>query len=109
MKQKYPKSSIKLGKVGAKFRRDVLKEYFFTDTHDHRRLELAAACLDRIDDCRKIIDKEGSFVFDRFKQRREHPACKTERDNKILFLRAVRELNLDIQDAPESRPPGLYK
>lgn len=105
---KKPKSSIKLGKVGAKFRRDVLKEYEFNDTHDYRRLDLAAHCLDRIEECHKMIEAEGVFIMDRFDQRREHPAVKTERDQKIVFARLIRELNLDIQPPKESRPPELY-
>jgi len=48
MKSKIPKASLKLTRVGAKFRRDVLREYEITDTHDLRRLDLAAQCLDRI-------------------------------------------------------------
>jgi hypothetical protein len=105
---KYPKSSIKLDKVGAKFRRDVLKEYEFNDTHDFRRLDLAAHCLDRIAECHKVIEAEGVFIKDRFEQLRENPAIKVEKDQKVIFCRIVRELNLDIQPPKESRPPALY-
>jgi hypothetical protein len=105
---KVPKSSIKLDKVGAKFRRDVLKEFMFVDTHDLRRLDLAAHCLDRIEECRAVIELEGAFVKDRFEQSRENPAVKCERDQKVVFCRIIRELNLDIEAPKESRPPALY-
>lgn len=105
---KKPKSSIKLGKVGAKFRRDVLKEYTFTDAHDFRRLDLASHCLDRIEQCREVIEIEGVFILDRFEQKKEHPAVKCERDQKVVFCRIIRELNLDIESPKDSRPPTLY-
>ena len=105
---KIPEPSIKLHKVGKKFRRDVLKEYQITDTHDLRRLDLAAHCLDRIEHCQRVIDDEGPFIKDRFDQTKEHPACKTERDNKVLFARLVRELGLDLENPETPRPPGLY-
>jgi phage terminase small subunit len=108
MKSKIPKSSIKLGKSGGSFRRKVLKEYRFTDEHDYRRLDLACGCLDRIDQFQEIIKIEGVMVEDRFQQTKEHPAVKGERDQKIVFARLIRELNLDIQPGKESRPPGLY-
>jgi len=108
MKTKIPKSSIKLDKVGAKFRREVLKEYTFTDTHDIRRLDLASHCLDRIEECRAVIETEGVFIKDRFEQKKEHPAVKCERDQKVVFCRILRELNLDIETPKENRPPSLY-
>jgi phage terminase small subunit len=108
MKTKTPKSSIRLGKVGAKFRRDVLKEYHFNDSHDFRRLDLASHCLDRIAECNKVVEAEGVFIQDRFEQKKEHPAVKVERDQKVVFCRIIRELNLDIESAKESRPPSLY-
>ncbi len=105
---KNSESSIKLGKVGKKFRMDVLKEFKFDSTHDFHRLDLAAHCRDRIEQARAVIDKEGPFVQDRFKVLKEHPALKVEREQKVVFCRIVRELNLDIQEPADSRPPGLY-
>lgn len=108
MKTKTPKSSIRLGKVGAKFRRGVLKEYQFSDSHDFRRLDLASHCLDRIASCHEVIEAEGVFIKDRFEQKKEHPAVKCERDQKVVFCRIIRELNLDIEQGKASRPPSLY-
>jgi len=105
---KKPKSSIKLGKIGVKFRRDVLKEFVFIDTHDFRRLDLAAHCLDRIEQCREMIESEGVFIKDRFQRQKEHPAVKCERDQKVIFCRIIRELNLDIEAPKENRLPSLY-
>jgi hypothetical protein len=105
MAAKIQKSHIPLGKIGAKFRKSVLSEFEFKSTHDFRRLDLAAHCLDRIEACRLVIEAEGDFIKDRFDQKREHPALKSERDQKTIFCRIIRELGLDLQDPEESRIP----
>lgn len=100
-------SSIKLGKVGQEFRKGVLRERQFDESHDFRRLDLACGCLDIIKECREKIDEEGLFILDRFQVLKEHPAIKVEREQKIVFCRIIRELNLDLP-AEDSRPPKLY-
>jgi phage terminase small subunit len=105
---KIPKPPAGLQASGRKFWTKVLTEYDLSESHDLERLRQACSCLDEIAEGEKIIKSEGRFIVDRFKQRREHPAGRTIRDNKILFLRAVRELNLDISQAPEARPPRKY-
>ena len=104
---KNPASSIRLGKVGQKFRRNILKERQFDETHDFRRLDLACGCLDIIKECREKVETEGLFILDRFQVLKEHPAIKVEREQKIIFCRIIRELNLDLP-AEDSRPPKLY-
>lgn len=100
-----PKASIKLGKAGAKFRRKILAEFDFDRIHDFKRLDLSCSCLDRIEECRTEIEKDGLFILDRFNQRKENPAAKAEREQKVIFIRILRELNLDFQEPAESRPP----
>jgi P27 family predicted phage terminase small subunit len=97
-----------LKKEGRKFWRSVLANYYLEDAHHLKLLEGACACLDRIDQARDEIETQGAFYMDRFNQPKEHPAHKTERDNKILFARQIRELNLDVEAPKESRPPALY-
>ena len=47
---------------------------------------------------------------DRFGKPKTHPALAVEKDNKIIFARLMRELNLDIEPPGNTgRPPGLYK
>jgi len=96
-----------LKKAGKKFYRKVMAEYELLDTHDLERLTQACKCLDEITEGERIIEAEGRFIEDRFKQRREHPAAKSIRDARTLFFRAVRELALDVEP-PESRPPRRY-
>jgi hypothetical protein len=92
---------------GKRFFKKVMGEYELEDTHDLERLAQACKCLDEIDEGERIIEIEGRFIEDRFKQCREHPAAKSIRDARTLFFRAVRELALDIEP-PESRPPRRY-
>jgi len=94
-----------LKKPGKKFFRKVMSEFQIDDSHDVERLLQAGKCLDEIDEGERIIEIEGRFIEDRFKQRREHPAAKSIRDARTLFFRAVREMGLDLQEPPESRPP----
>lgn len=92
---------------GKRFFKKVMGEYELEDTHDLERLTQACKCLDEIGEAEAIIEAEGRFIEDRFKQRREHPAAKSIRDARTLFFRAVRELALDVE-VPESRPPRRF-
>jgi len=100
-----PETSTKLHKIGAAFRKKVLAEFDFEKTHDFRRLDLACSCLDRIETCRQKIEEEGLFVTNRFQEQKENPAAKAEREQKIIFIRILRELNLDFHEVPDTRPP----
>ena len=93
---------------GRKFYKKVLEEYDLPETHDLERLFMAARCLDEVAEDEKTVKAEGRFIFDRFQQKREHPASKAIRDNKTLFCRIIRELGLDLATAQESRIPGRY-
>ena len=93
---------------GKRFWRKVMAEFVLKDTHDLERLKLACSCLDEIAAAESIVADEGLFIKDRFEQTREHPGIKTIHDNKVLFLRAVRELGLDLNVPEDSRPPRQY-
>ena len=107
MRPKIKKPPAHLRVDGRRLWRGILREFEISETHDLELLGEACGCVDRISEARAEIEKAGSFFKDRFGQPREHPAHKTERDNKILLCRILRELNLDIEP-PESRPPGRY-
>lgn len=103
-----PRTPKLLETAGKKFWKKVLNEFEIESEHDLERLFQACRCLDEIADAETVIKAEGLFIEDRFKQRREHPGAKLIRDNKTLFCRIIRELGLDLQGAPESRPPRQY-
>ena len=92
-----------LAKESKKLWQDTIESFELEDFH-LRLLQSACECWDRITEARTLLDKEGSFYIDRFKQPREHPAAKTERDNRIIHARLLRELGLDLADPDPPRP-----
>ena len=93
---------------GKKFWRQVLKDFDLRDAHHLKILENACQSLDRISEAQEQIKIDGAYFRDRFGQPREHPAHATERNNKTLFARLLRELSLDLNIPEENRPPGKY-
>ncbi len=75
------------------------------EQHHVRILTHACEAFDRAEEARKAIDKHGLTYTDRFNQPRSRPEVNIERDCRLQFCRLVRELALDENDAPDSRPP----
>lgn len=104
-----PRAPRTLHKPGRKFWKDTHARLVIEEPHHLRLLEQAGICLDRIDEAYAQIEQDGPCVRDRFNQLREHPAMKSERDNKVLFVRILRELGLDVVQQDEYvRPRRLY-
>lgn len=95
-----------LQKPGKKFWRETLRAFSLEDPHELELLSQACQCLDRIAAARKDIATTGAVILDRFKQPKESPSIKIERDSMVLFSRLVRELGLSLTE--EIRLPGKY-
>ncbi len=81
------------------------------DEHHKRLLILSGAAWHRALEAKEIIDREGAIIFDRFEQKKSHPAVEIERQSMITFSRLLRELGLDLESPDDSRPPyrpGAY-
>jgi len=104
-KQKIPSG---LKKQGQAFWKKINSETIFEDSYDIERLLMAAKTLDEISIAEVAMKKTGMFIKDRYGSLREHPACKTIRDNKIIFCRIIRELGLDIEQPEDPRLPRQY-
>jgi phage terminase small subunit len=65
----------------------------------------AAFAWDRAQQARLLVDAQGLVLLDRFNQAKPHPALAVERDNRSLYLRVCRELDLDGAGPEEARPP----
>ncbi len=78
---------------------------YVLEPHHVRLLTLAAEAWDRGQEARQILAADGITVTDRFDQVRPHPAVAIERDARLSFARLMRELDLDSEPAPLSRPP----
>ena len=92
---------------GCAFWQAILSDYDLDEGHHLKLLELACESLDRIAQARRHLRKHGCFFLDRFKQLKENPSGKVERDNKVLFARLMRELGLDLEPPKENRSPQL--
>lgn len=104
MAKRAPKN---LKESGRKFWNSVLSEYEFEKSHDYELLAQTCECLDRIDQCRKAVDRDGLFQNDRYGRPVEHDALKVERAQKKLFLSIIRELGLTL-DRQEPQRRRLY-
>jgi phage terminase small subunit len=78
-------------------------EGYELDAHHLRTLEAACDSWDRMVQARRTIAEQGLTVTTKHGTKK-HPACDVERDNKALFARLIRELDLD---EPPPRP-GPY-
>lgn len=70
-------------------------------------LMVALEALDRMREAQAAVTRDGAYVEGRFGMK-SHPALAVERDSRIAFLRAQRELGLDLE-TPASRPPTPWR
>ncbi len=102
------KPPSRLKATGRKFWKRANKETVYEESHDTERLEIGCKCLDDIREAEDQVKLDGMFIKDRYGCIREHPAIKVIRDNRIIFLRVIRELGLDIETPGETRIPRRY-
>ncbi len=77
------------------------------EPHARELLRMALEQLDRAEEVRQRVVKDGAYVTNRHGEVRAHPAIAVEKDAKTLTARLFRELALDprppIED--DQRPP----
>lgn len=93
---------------GRKFFNKVTAEFVFENAHDLELLGSAGGELDSQFESQKAIDADGYYIENRYGKLIEHPALKSLRDSRALFMRLIRELGLDLTTGPESRQPRKY-
>jgi len=86
---------------------DEVLASFELETHHRAILASGLEALDRMRQAQEAIASDGAYVEGRFGMK-AHPAIAVERDSRTAFLRAVRELGLDLE-APASRPPTRWQ
>ena len=98
-----------LSKKSRKFFIKIFNDYELDAQHLEILLQ-ACHCLDRLEEIRLQIEKDGMFVEDKFHNPKAHPALKIETSEKITFVRLIREIGLEVE-APGGigRPPGPPK
>jgi phage terminase small subunit len=88
--------------------RQVMTDYQL-DRHHLLLLQSACEAFDRAAEARETLAREGLTVVTKHGTKK-HPAADIERDQKTLFARLIRELDLDAEPPPERpawRPPAL--
>lgn len=83
----------------------ILADYEL-ESHHIKILIMAGECWERITQARERIKKEGAYYIDFRGAPKSHPGLADERNNRIVFARLIRELNLS-EEGPDARPPGL--
>ena len=87
-----------------KWHRQVTTEYELEPHHLHV-LRLACESFDRAQQARKAIVEHGLTMLDRHGQVKARPECSIENQAATSFSRFVRELALDIEQAPSASRP----
>jgi P27 family predicted phage terminase small subunit len=84
---------------------------YVLEAHHLRVLECACDAWDEMVQARETVRREGFVISTAAGGGKKNPACDIERDNRIAFVRCVRELDLDITEAPRvdkhNWPPKL--
>ena len=98
-----------LSKPSKKFFKKIFEEYELED-HHIKLLILACESLDKITKARKSIDKTSLIYTDRFGRPKIHPLAKIEIDNKAIFIKLIKAMELGVELPGQiGRPPGPDK
>ena len=88
------------------FYRQVVAE-FDLEPHQLKLLGVACDAWDRQEQARAVIDASGLMVEDRYGTPKPHPLLAVERDTRVVFMRALRELALEEEPAADARIPRV--
>ena len=84
----------------------VLIEYELSPTQIEL-LVMAAEARDASEKARAVVAKDGAVFLDRFKQPKENPHAKLQRDFSAICSRLLREIGLAHDDSDDLRPPRI--
>ncbi len=82
-------------------------ENYDLEQHRIKLLTLAGEAWDRGTQAREALKQHGLTFTTRYGEVRPRPEVQIERDSRIGFARLLRELNLDVEQPDDSRPPYL--
>lgn len=88
------------------FWRAVVADYLIEDAPGLELLRRACEAMDRADEARAVLEREGLTFTSRYGELRPHPCVAVERDARVAVARLLRELR--VTEPPEDdRPPRL--
>ena len=85
-----------------------LKKRFVLEDYHERLLILAGQAWDRAQQARRIIEKQGSILDDRWGQKKPHPSVQIEAQSMLNFSKLLRESGIDLEKSEGPRPPRQY-
>jgi hypothetical protein len=95
-----------LSERSSEFWRAMVADFTLDDAPARELLLRACEAMDRADQARIVLDRDGLTVTDRYGQIRPHPAASIEVQNRGAVARLLRELR--VTDPPEDeRVPRL--
>lgn len=99
--------SRKLGKHGGALWKAVMSEYQIIDSGGVEMLTAACQQLDRAENLREQIDRDGEIIRTKAGLR-EHPGLRHELQGRAFVTRTLARLGLDVEAIkPIGRPPGF--
>ncbi|HWP23511.1 MAG TPA: P27 family phage terminase small subunit [Candidatus Binatia bacterium] len=114
-----PKTSISAGKnqrfAAPKHLKPATREWYERicseyelEPHHLKILQIAAEAWDTYERARDVISKHGmTFVNEKFGDVKPRPEVAIMQNSRLAFLRALRELNLDVEPPETPRPSPL--
>ena len=84
--------------------RAMSKTYELADPPAQELLRRCCEAMDRADQAREEVDRDGATFKTRYGEIRPHPAVAIERDARTAIARLLRELR--VLDSPEDPRPG---
>ena len=100
-KPKAPANPLGFSRAAADLWRRLRAEYLILDSGGLTILEAALRSFDRAEEARRMLDKDGCCIKDRWGQVKPHPAAPIERDARGAFLTALRQLHIELPDGVE--------
>lgn len=76
-------------------------------SHHYRLLQAACEAWDRMQEARRILQRDGVCLYLKSGRVVKHPAVSVEENARLQFARLVRELALEEEAPIESPPPRL--
>lgn len=99
----FPKAPNSLGDSGKEWWKKAVKLFEFS-APELALLEEAALCLDRLEQARAVIDRDGLTYLDPKRGPRMRPEVVIERDCRAAFARLCKQLEIGEVEAPAKVP-----
>jgi len=88
--------------------RGIVRTYEL-EPHHLKLLTLLCESWDRLLLIRRRIKRDGMFIRNRLGELKAHPGLAAERQERVVFARLLRELDLDTEPPPEPTRPARLR